>query len=243
MGTVWVLLPAYNEAPNLPDLLADLDAVAGTLMLRVLLVDDGSQDGTGAVAGGWRGPCSPVVVGHDRNRGLGAALRTGLCALLDRCAEEDIVVTMDADGSHRPAQILQLVEAVRRGADVAIASRYCQGSRVRGVPPLRRLLSFGARVLLSLRFPVPGVRDYTCGYRAYRAVLLRQAWERYGEKWIESPGFAAHPEVLLKLRPFRPVVREIPIELRYDLKRGASKLPPVRTIRQYLVLLLRARDA
>ncbi|MCS7173049.1 MAG: glycosyltransferase [Armatimonadetes bacterium] len=241
-GRIWVLLPAYNEAGNLPELLASLDAVARTLPLHVLLVDDGSEDGTGAVAASWRGPCAPLVVAHDANRGLGAALRTGLSVLLDRCGDEDLVVTMDADGSHRPHQIPQLVEALREGADVAIASRYCRGSRVLGVPLPRRLLSRAARLLLSLRFPMRGVRDYTCGYRSYRAALLRRAQERYGERWILSSGFVATAELLLKLRPFRPAVREIPIELRYDLKRGKSKLPPLRTIRQYLQILTRIRD-
>lgn len=240
-GRIWVLLPAYNEAKNLPEVLAGLDAMARTLPLRVLVVDDGSEDGTGEVAASWRGPCAPLVVIHDRNRGLGAALRMGLGALLDRCADGDIVITMDADGSHRPVQIPQLVEAVRGGADVAIASRYCRGSRVLGVPLPRRLLSQGARLLLSLRFPMRGVRDYTCGYRSYRAALLRRARERYGERWIESSGFAATAELLLSLQPFRPAVREIPIELRYDLKRGKSKLPPLRTIREYLRILMKTR--
>jgi len=240
--TVWVLLAAYNEAENLPGLLAELDAVARHLPLRVLVVDDGSEDGTGEVARSWRGPCAPVVLAHDHNRGLGAALRTGLSAILEGCRDGDVVVTMDADGSHRPAQIPQLVGALRQGADVAIASRYRRGSRVLGVPFGRRLLSFGARVVLSLRFPFPDVRDYTSGYRAYRAVLLRRARERYGEGWIRSSGFVATAEILLTLRPFRPVVQEVPVELRYDLKRGASKLPPFRTVRHYLRFLMGFRS-
>ncbi|MDR7415139.1 MAG: glycosyltransferase [Armatimonadota bacterium] len=238
---VWVLLCAYNEAENLPGLLADLEAVARRLPLRVLVVDDGSEDGTGEVARGRPGLYPLEVVSHGHNRGLGAALRTGLTAILDRCRDGDVVVTMDADGSHRPAQIPQLVEALRQGADVVIASRYRQGSRVLGVPFLRRLLSLGARAVLSLRFPFPGVRDYTSGYRAYRAGLLRRAWERYREGWIRSSGFAAAAEILLTLRPFRPVVREVPLDLRYDLKRGVSKLPPLRTIRHYLRFLMEFR--
>jgi dolichol-phosphate mannosyltransferase len=215
--TVWVLLAAYNEAENLPGLLAELDAVARHLPLRVLVVDDGSEDGTGEVARSWRGPCAPVVLAHDHNRGLGAALRTGLSAILEGCRDGDVVVTMDADG-------------------------YRRGSRVLGVPFGRRLLSFGARVVLSLRFPFPDVRDYTSGYRAYRAVLLRRARERYGEGWIRSSGFVATAEILLTLRPFRPVVQEVPVELRYDLKRGASKLPPFRTVRHYLRFLMGFRS-
>lgn len=232
-----MLLPAYNEAQNLPALLSDLDALAAARALRVLVVDDGSQDGTGEVARGWSGPSRPVVVAHERNRGLGAALRTGVGAILDRCQIQDVVVTMDADGSHRPSQIPQMLEEIRTGADVVIASRYRPGSRVRGVPPVRRLESLGARVLLSVLFPMEGVRDYTCGYRAYRVALLRRAHDHYGYRWITSRGFAATAELLLTLRPFRPVVREVPIDLRYDLKRGTSKMVPGRTVREYLGMM------
>jgi len=231
------LLPAYNEAQNLPALLADLDAVTHAQPLRVVVVDDGSQDGTGEVVRSWSGPSRPIVVVHEENRGLGAALRTGVEAILDRCGRNDVIVTMDADGSHRPHQIPGMVEEIRRGADVVIASRYRRGSRVTGVPPVRRLSSLCARLLLSVLFPVEGVRDYTCGYRAYRADILRRAQERYGPRWISSTGFAATAELLLTLRPLRPTVREIPIDLRYDLKRGASKMVPNRAVREHLAMI------
>lgn len=234
-----MLLPAYNEAQNLPALLADLDALATVRPLRVLVIDDGSRDGTGEVAGSWGGPSRPVVVAHGENRGLGAALCTGVGAILDRCGMNDVIVTMDADGSHRPHQIPEMVEEIEKGADVVIASRYRRASRVAGVPPVRRLESLCARILLSALFPVEGVRDYTCGYRAYRADILRRAQGRYGPRWISSRGFAATAELLLTLRPLRPTVREIPIDLRYDLKRGASKMVPSRTVREYLAMIIR----
>ncbi len=234
-----MVLCAYNEAENLPDLLADLDAVARAIPLRIVVVDDGSEDGSGEITRGWQGPSAPLVVTHPRNLGLGEALRTGLRTVLERCRDGDVVVTMDADGSHRPEQIPHLVAEIRSGADVVIASRYRRESRICGVPPVRRLLSLGARLVLSVRFPIRGVRDYTCGYRAYRAALLRRAWERYGDQWITATGFGATAELLITLRALRPSVREIPIELRYDRKRGPSKLPPLRTVGQYLRILLR----
>lgn len=234
---VWVVLPAYNEEENLPGLLGQLADLRWDF-LHVLVVDDGSTDRTRDVATAWPN-LSAHVVSHERNLGLGCALATGFREVLARASPEDVVVTLDADGSHLPKQIPSLVDAIRQGADVAIASRYRAGMQVRGVPLHRRALSLAARVLLTVLFPIPGVRDYTCGFRAYRVSVLRRAVDRYGERFIESQGFAASAEILLKLRALCPVVHEIPIVLRYDLKRGRSKLFPLRTILQYLRMLVR----
>lgn len=237
-SVVWVVLPAYNEEENLPGLLRQLEALQDS-SLRVVVVDDGSTDGTAAVAEAWTGPLRPMVVRHPQNLGLGRAVATGLRYVLEHAGPEDVVVTLDADGSHLPEQIPQLVAALQQGAEVAIASRYRRGARVLGVPPFRKLLSVGARWLLTVLFPTRGLRDYTCGFRAYRVSLLRRAAEQYGDRLVESQGFAVMAELLLKLRPLRPKVQEVPIVLRYDLKRGRSKLPPVRTVLQYLRMIFR----
>lgn len=238
---VWVVLPAYNEEQNLPGLLRQLEDLQDG-RLRVVVVDDGSTDGTAAVVEGWSTGLRPVLIRHPRNLGLGRAVDTGLRYVLHRAGPQDVVVTLDADGSHLPAQIPDLVAAVERGADMAIASRYRPGARVEGVPAVRRLLSFGARLVLSVLFPTPGVRDYTCGFRAYRVGVLRTAAERYGDRLVEAQGFAVMAELLLKLRPQRPRVQEVPIVLRYDLKKGRSKLPPVQTVLQYLRMVARLLD-
>lgn len=239
----WVLLPAFNEGENLPGLLSDLDQLASTsqLQIKVLVVDDGSTDDTGEVVRVWGGSCRPQVIVHPVNRGLAAAMETALRGALDRCGPDDVIVTMDADGSHRPAQIPAMVRALEGGADVVIASRYQRASLVSGVPWIRNVYSLGARTLLSILFPIPGVRDYTSGFRAYRASLLRRARDLYGDRWIESRGFSVTTEILLKLHALRPALHEIPIDLRYDLKRGDSKLAAVRTIRQYLAMVFRLR--
>lgn len=234
---VWVVLPAYNEAQNLPGLLRQLQELRWG-RLQVVVVDDGSTDRTAEVVAAWPGDLQVRLVRHGGNLGLGRAVATGLRYVLDRAGPEDVLVILDADGSHLPGQIPQLVTAVQQGADVAIASRYRPEARVAGVPPIRRLLSFGARVILTALFPTPGVRDYTCGFRAYKVQLLREAVDRYHDRLVESQGFSVMAELLLKLRPLRPSFREIPIVLRYDLKKGRSKLPPLRTVRQYLRMVV-----
>ena len=122
-----------------------------------------------------------------------------------------------------------------------IASRYQAGSRVLGVPFHRNLLSLAARGLFTVAFPIRGVRDYTCGFRAYRQELLQHALDYYGDSFVSEKGFSCMVDVLLKLRRFRPVMGEAPMILRYDLKGGVSKMNVAKTVWQTLKLIARRR--
>ncbi len=247
MKTLWVALPAYNEERSLPALLERYAALAPVLgqqgaTLRVLVVDDGSRDGTIAAADRFKGRLALEVLPHGVNRGLGAALRTGLAGALERAAEGDLIATMDADNTHDPALLPEMwarMEGER--ADVVIASRYAPGGDEVGLTALRKLLSRGASLLLSLTVPVKGARDYTCGFRLYRASILRRAANAWGEKLVEETGFTCMAEVLLKLGRGGARVAEAPLVLRYDLKQGASKMKMMRTISRYFELIRRIR--
>lgn len=242
---VWVLLPAFNEAENLPPLLEGVAAVLGPagLPYGVIVVDDGSTDDTRAVAAA-AAPRRPVqVVAHAQNRGLARTIETALGTVLRQANAADVVVTMDADNTHPPGLILRMVDEIRRGADLVIASRYAPGGAEEGVPLLRRVLSHGIGVLMRLRFGLQGVRDYSSGYRAYRTRLLQAAVHRYGSRLIESPGFTVMAELLLKLQPFGPRVVEVPLHLRYDRKRGGTKMRLLQTVAGYLGLLFTRRPS
>jgi dolichol-phosphate mannosyltransferase len=244
---VWVVLPAFNEERDLPPLLERIaDAMAeANLAYSVILVDDGSRDRTVEVARGVAaalgGELPLLLVEHGVNQGLGASIRDGLMKAAAVADPRDIVVTMDADNSHTPELILRMVRMIREGNDVVIASRYRPGARVRGVPWHRRVLSGLGRVLFTLVFPTPGVRDFTCGYRAYRAGLLQEAAARYGKGLFDQDGFQVMVDLLLKLRRMDVVFHEVPLILRYDLKEGASKMRVWRTIRNTLSLMARRR--
>lgn len=235
---VWIVLPAFNEAQGLPPLLDALDRTRAGAPWRAVVVDDGSTDGTAAAAREASARLPLTLVEHPENRGLGAALRTGLEYACREAAAGDVVVTMDADNTHRPEQIPAMLGAVAAGADVVIASRYVHGARQAGVPAHRTLLSAGVGLLLRLRFGLPGVRDYSCGYRAYRAALLQRALAAYGPTLIEGRGFVVMTELLVKLSPLRPRIVEVPLDLHYDRKVGGSKMPAARTIAGYLRLVL-----
>jgi dolichol-phosphate mannosyltransferase len=152
-----------------------------------------------------------------------------------------VVITMDADATHMPGLIVQMVRMIGEGYDVVIASRYRAESRVYGVPVLRRIMSRGASLLMRVVFPIRGVRDFTCGYRAYRADVLRRAVDRYQGQFVNQDGFQCMVDILLKLRPMRLIFGEVPLLLRYDRKGGESKMNIGRTARNTLMLLLRRR--
>jgi len=244
---ILLVLPAYNEARALPSLLARAARVAREPpghALEAIVVDDGSDDGTSAAAASL--PGLPVrVITHDRNRGPGAALNTGLRAALAEAAARDapeaLVFTMDADDTHPPELIPPMADLLRSGRDVVIASRYRPGSRVVGVPAYRRALSDGMSLLFRAAYPVAGVRDYSCGFRGYRAPVLRQAYDRWGDAFVSETGFSGSVDILIKLAHLGAACAEVPLELRYDRKPGPSKMDARRTALRTLVLLARRR--
>jgi dolichol-phosphate mannosyltransferase len=240
---VYIVLPAYNEEPNLPIL---FDALRETMednfiAYEVIIVDDGSQDRTAAVAREWAEQIPVVLVQHQVNQGLGATLRDGLLAALDRATDRDVIITMDADATHTPGLIVRMVRMIGEGYDVLIASRYQTGSRVYGVPFLRRVMSRLASMLMRTVFPIQGVKDFTCGYRAYRADALRKAVNLYKGEFVNQEGFQCMLDVLLKLRPMDLIFGEVPMLLRYDLKGGASKMRIWHTAKNSLLLLVQRR--
>lgn len=240
---VHVVLPAYNEAPRLARLLDRIDAAMeeSGLGYEVILVDDGSRDDTPAIAREWAGRIPMHVERHEVNQGLGATIRDGLFAAARRAGDDDVLVTMDADDTHTPGLIRRMVRMIAEGHDVVIASRYQPGARTVGVPVLRRLLSYGASLLFRLLLPIRGVRDFTCGYRAYRAEIIKRAILEHGPTLVEQDGFQCMVDILLKLRRHPLIFGEVPLILRYDVKESASKMNVPKTIRETLALLVRER--
>jgi dolichol-phosphate mannosyltransferase len=132
-----------------------------------------------------------------------------------------------------------MISKVKNGADVVIASRYRKGAKVTGVPLIRQILSIAAALMFKIFHPVKGVRDYTCGYRAYRAEVIQTAFAALGKSFIEQAGFQCMAEILLKLSRFNLTFSEVPLILRYDLKGGVSKMKVMRTIFSSLALIVK----
>lgn len=240
---VVLALPAYNEERGLPQVLESFRRAVGEAGYEIgaVVVDDGSADGTPGVIGEWSARLPLRTMRHSANRGLGETIRDALRLAAETAAPDDIVVTMDADNTHPPELILQMIPRIRAGYDVVIASRYRRGAGVVGLSGFRHLMSYGARVLYQILFPIRGVRDYTCGFRAYRAGILAEAFKRYGDGLVTERSFASMAEILLKLARMGARMCETPMVLRYDLKGGASKMNVPRTVLKTLALMARLR--
>jgi dolichol-phosphate mannosyltransferase len=239
--TVHIILPAYNEEKNMGPLLEGIHAnmkISG-LDYKIIVVNDGSMDRTAEIVKSYSVTVPILLAEHAQNRGLAKALETGLGVALESENQEDVVITMDADNTHDPSLIQGMFQKIKAGADVVIASRYLNGSRIQGVSWIRRVLSWGASFLFRLFYPIKGVKDYTCGYRAYRAKLLKQAMEFYKHDLLNQAGFSCTVDLLLKLRPFNPVAQEVPLVLRYNQKRGRSKMRIGRTVLGLLLLIMK----
>lgn len=240
---LWIVLPAYNEEASLPPLLERIEAamLEAALPYHVVIVDDGSKDSTWQIVQEAAGRMPIVPLQHAVNQGLGATIRDGLTHAAEVADADDIIVSLDADNSHPPELIPRMVARVREGNDVVIASRYRPGSAIRGVSLFRRALSFWGGWLFRIVFPIAGVRDYTCGFRAYRGEVLQRALAEHGDAFFDQEGFQCMVDILLKLSRSPWVFWEVPLVLRYDLKGGASKMRVGSTITNTLALLLRRR--
>ncbi len=242
---ILVVLPAYNEAEATPRLLARLRDVAreSPEQIKCLVVDDGSSDGTGAAAERENGAALPVqVVRHAKNRGLHGALDTGLRAAVEQCAPDDWIVTMDSDDTHPPDLIPAMMASAREhDSSVVIASRFQPGAEWHGLSWDRMLFSYTVSWMFRLVWSLSNVRDYTCGYRAYRAGVIAAAYQRWGAMLVNEPSFACMPDVLWKVSRLKPRFSEVPLSLHYERKPGPSKMQVYRTIRRSLALLVKRR--
>ncbi len=243
--SICLALPAYNEAAVIAELITQASVVLAETGIEwsIVVVDDGSKDQTAAIVNEVAACNSHVrLVQHEKNKGLGPAiitcLQSGLRAAAGRDLDRHLIVCMDADLTHPPQTIPSMRKEAEDGADLVIASRFQPGSETHGVPFNRLLMSWGARQLFKFYLNLPGVRDYTCGFRAFRGSLLKEGFDHFGvQGLITRSGFACTDELLVHLAMLGPVIKEVPFILRYDLKIGESKMNLGVTILETLKLL------
>jgi dolichol-phosphate mannosyltransferase len=239
---IFVILPAYNEQSAIEPLFKRLCDVSGQLSapIELILVDDGSTDNTVKEAEliAAKLALKLEVKCHQENSGLGQALKTGITAFLSKAAPSDYACTMDCDDTQPPELLLRMIEMSKsQDLDLVIASRYQPGAAVVGLSAHRVFLSHGASFLFRTLAPIPGVKDYTSGFRLYRYEFLRKLLDRYGDSLFTEKGFSCMSDILLKSRSLNPKVAEIGMVLRYDQKPSASKMKVLRTILNTLKIL------
>jgi dolichol-phosphate mannosyltransferase len=235
---VWVVLPTYNEAENLDRIVRAVDSElesAAPGEHRILIVDDASPDGTGAIADSLAGELDTVEVLHRPGKeGLGHAYKAGFARAL--AGDAELVIEMDADFSHEPRYLRDLV-AASADADLVLGSRYVPGGGVRDWGLLRRLISRGggayARAILRI-----DIRDLTGGFKCFRRDVL----EGIELSTVSSEGYAFQIELTYRalLAGFR--VQEIPIVFQ-DRAAGTSKMSAHIAIEAFWLVPLLRRSA
>jgi len=212
---VWIVIPAYNEAPSIPAVVGSLRAAGYT---RICVVDDGSHDETGALAC----EAGAYALRHLVNLGQGAALQTGISYALKNGAE--YICTFDADGQHPPESIAALLTAlIQTNADVSLGSRFLE--KTSAIPPSRRLL-LKAALLFTKAHARLSVTDTHNGLR----VFTRHAAELIT---IEQPGMAHASEILQKLGAAKLKFVEVPVKIeysRYSRKKGQSGFDSIKIL-------------
>jgi dolichol-phosphate mannosyltransferase len=214
LGKVLVVIPTYNELENLPMIVAGVRAAAPEI--HILIADDNSPDGTGEVADRLAAQDNAVQVLHRANKsGLGAAYLEAF--QWAKANEFDVVVEMDADGSHSPADLVKILAALT-DSDVVLGSRWVKGGQVVNWPRSRELLSRGGNLYTRLWLGIP-LKDATGGFRAYRMTALA----KIDVSKVESQGYCF--QVDMAWRAVRSGLRVIEVPITFvEREFGESKM-------------------
>lgn len=212
---VTVVVPTYNERENLTDIVGAVTSQG----FRMMVVDDSSPDGTGAIADDLASTDPSLTVLHrSQKEGLGPAYAAAFDRLLE--GESEVIIEMDADFSHDPGDLPRLVSGIAEGYDLVIGSRYVPGGGAPDWSLLRRLISRGGNLYARLMLGVP-VRDATAGFRAFRASRLASLPYRTAE----ASGYGFQVEMAWRAHQRGLRIKEVPITFR-DRTRGKSKMGP-----------------
>ncbi len=240
-GQIIFVIPAYNEEQDIGSLLEQTHAKMTEYEqpYQAVIVDDGSTDQTARIVQQCASRMPVRAVPLRTHQGVGAAFSVGLRTALAMIQDGDVVVTKEADNTSDLAILPSMIKHINEGADVVLASCYAKGGGVVGTTPLRRGLSSAANALLRFFFPMRSVSTYSSFYRAHTGAILKQAIETYGSRLLVEDGFVCMVELLVKLAALRIRIAEVPLVLRGDVRIGKSKMPVVRTMRDYVRFSLR----
>jgi dolichol-phosphate mannosyltransferase len=238
--TFYIIVPVLNEVPNLPKLteaFRELDHQFGSdFHVHFLLVDDGSTDGTAAIAREMTPALRLDVLRHERNEGPGRAFATAYRHLAPTLQDDDWVATMEGDNTSRHELLGQMLTRTREGYDVILASPYAYGGGIQNTGILRMILSHVANASLKGGIGIHGLHTMSSFFRLHRGVAIRRLQRVYGPDVIEHAGFDGVVEMLMKMIIMGMTISEVPMVLDTSRRIGKSKMKVLRTILHYLTL-------
>ena len=250
MKKIYVMLPCFNEEYNIGALIDNWMKQRSRLQhmdydIQVRAIDDASTDNTNRIIVDKIGeyPENVGIIVHKFNKNLYGGLNTSINYFLQNANEEDLMCLMDGDNTHDPSYAYEMVNKLihDQNTECVIASRYCSNSSVLGLTTFRKSMSVFARVYYTIILHVPGVKDYTCGYRVYRHSAINRLVKRFGKDPIHEKSFACMMELLYKLYLTGTRFAEVGFELRYDKKLGESKMNVGLTARKSINAALKLR--
>ena len=237
---LWILLPAYNEGDSFETL---IPRIANHLekegyVFKIIVCNDGSNDNSAEILKNLEQTFPLEVLTHKINRGLGETSRD----LFERAAEladpDDIIIRLDCDNTHEPQYISKLIDKIDKKFDVVTASRFQAGGGQTGVTPYRAFISYCAQIFMKFVFGFWGQKEFSSGFRAYRAGIIQKAIAVYGNQFIQLKGlgFTCTLEKMVKLKMLGARFAEIGFKLRYDKKTSSSKMVTSITTLGYLIM-------
>jgi dolichol-phosphate mannosyltransferase len=191
----------------------------------VMVLDDGSTDGTAERVQAYARILPLLLFRHAENRGYGPALDRLVreACRLSRVPERDIAITLDADFTVSPDAVPAMVREIEAGADLVIGSALAPETRLTGAPLRSRIFAKVLPLVYRSLQPVEGVDDYASSFRAFRVALLRRAIREFQETLITARGREAGAQLLLRVGSLAPLVKEVPVTARYDIRLRPSR--------------------
>jgi len=244
-----VIFCALDEAQNLEKLIPTLINKLNSLQenFEIIACIDGSTDGSLQILQNFQKLHPLKILPLKNERGLGLAYKRLFLEVLKNSADDDLLISLDADNTHDPEQISEMLSCLKSGAlDLVIASRFCNKSIMEDFPPHRKFISKATAFLLQNLFAVKKIsgeklQDFTSGYRIYRIKKLKDLFLLKKDQFIAEPEFTYTCELIIKLARLNSRIDEIPISYDYGKKIGKSKLRILRNFWRLIIMLINLR--
>jgi dolichol-phosphate mannosyltransferase len=237
---LYVVVPVLNEVENLERLFdsfaVTVSEYSETLEVKLVLIDDGSTDGTPALAEELAHSLDLELLTHGQNLGPGRAFGTAFRHLEPLLEDDDYVVTMEGDNTSRQDLLRQMLRRVDEGHDIVLASPYMYGGGIVETQATRVLISHVANAFVKEFLGIHGILTVSSFFRLYRGVAIKRLQAHYGPAILERAGFESMVELLMKAMYLRMAIAEVPMVLDTSLRRGKSAMRMRRTALGYLSL-------
>lgn len=238
MPALWMIIPLYNEAPNIPSLLdsiASFEKSLGHYTLFTVFSDDGSRDGTALeLSAADVFFANRRIIRSEMNLGPGHAAGKAFEFIAERLRPDDIVMTIEGDNSCGMSHAHAMIRFLKQGSDAVFADPWAPGGALKGVPGYRRLLSRAANSLAGRLFPGASIKTFNHFFRVYKGSLIMRLQEIYGPSVVESKGFEWAFELFCKIHLCGGVIASAVTLTDWKMRRGASKMKVLTTCRRYL---------